>query len=334
MKRAGQLLTGIAEPANLRLAFFKARKGIRRGPGVLDFEENLDQRLLMLRTQILKGDATLGPYRQFKINDPKPRRITASAFSDKVLHHAIMNVCHAPFERAQIAHSYASRINKGVHRAVSQAFRYHHSDGFYLKLDVKSFFDTVDHQVLKHQLARLFKEPKLLRLFYQIIDSYEVAPGAGLPIGNLSSQYFANHYLCGLDHFIKESLRCRHYLRYMDDMVLWHTDKKWLLDAHKQILDWVHNELNGELKPLELNRNQRGLSFCGYRIYPSHISLTRRSRLRYRKKMAMNQSKWDCGEFDDAEAQRHVLALVAVTRHGEALRFRQNVLRYLERNVP
>jgi RNA-directed DNA polymerase len=124
-----------------------------------------------------------------------------------------MNVCHPVFERFQIYDSYASRLGKGVYAAIDKARIFHEKHTWFLKLDVRKHFETIDHQILKNQLAKQFKETMLLQIFNQIIKDYQTQNGKGLPIGNLTSQYFANHYLAVADHFIKEKLKVKAYLR-------------------------------------------------------------------------------------------------------------------------
>ena len=203
MKRVNFLIENVADIDNLRLAFWKARKGKSYSKQVETYRTNLDANLLLLRSQILWGYIEVGNYYYFKIFDPKERQICASAFSEQVLHHALMNVCHPYFERVHIADSYASRKGKGTYAAVERAKDYTHRYPFFLKLDVRKFFESLSHVVMKQQLDNLFKDQQVLSIFSKIIDSYEAHPERGVPIGNLTSQYFANHYLTGLDHFIK-----------------------------------------------------------------------------------------------------------------------------------
>lgn len=224
-KRAKNLLTAVADPDNLRLAVWRAAKGKRHSRAVLGYAENLDRNLLQLREQILDGAVSVGQYQCFKVYEPKERNICAPAFAEQALHHALMNVCHPFFEQKQIFDSYASRKGKGTYAAIGRARIFSRSDGWFMKLDLQKFFDSIHHDVLNAQLATLFKDEQLLHIFAQIIAAYHTSPQRGLPIGNLTSQYFANHYLTGLDHFIKEKLRIKAYVRYMDDMVLWHRDK-------------------------------------------------------------------------------------------------------------
>ena len=188
-----------------------------------------------------------------------------------------MNVCHPYFDRVHIFDSYASRPGKGVHLAVKRAAKYTRQWPWYLKMDIRQFFASIDHSILKGQLARLFKEHKLLGIFDQIIDSYHRLGTKGLPIGNLSSQYFANHYLTTLDHHIKEVWKAKAYVRYMDDLVIWSGDKATLKRLNASIEEYVQTRLALELKPSILNRSHRGLTFCGYRLIPYRVGLSKRS---------------------------------------------------------
>ena len=201
MKRANNLVAKIADPDNLRLAFYNARKGKLYSKQVLIYQRALHLNLLHLRDEILTGKVNVGEYHSFKIFDPKERLISAPAFSEQVLHHAVINVCHQYFERHQIHDSYACRIGKGTYAALDRAKKYTRRFPWFLKLDIRQYFAGIHHEVLKQQLRRLFKDPTLLTILDAIIESYSDSPQRGLPIGNLTSQYFANHYLSGLGSF-------------------------------------------------------------------------------------------------------------------------------------
>ena len=326
MKRVNNIIIQAAEPDNLRLAFWKAQKGKTYAQQVQLFRQNLDSNLIDLREQLLSGQVEVGDYRYFRVFDPKEREICASVFPEQVIHHALMNICHAHFEEAQIYHSYASRPAKGVHAALAKAKQFTRPKSWFLKLDVRKFFASIPHDVLKAQLERLFKDYRLLNIFDKIIDSYHASPGRGLPIGNLSSQYFANHFLTGLDHFIKENLRCKAYVRYMDDMVLWHSDKKFLKEAKRVIESYVENTLQCSLKPALLNKAERGLPFCGYLIRPGYVRLSQRSKKRYIKKMENLQVQFDTGRWSEEVCHRRALPLIAFTEYAEAKLFRKKVM--------
>jgi RNA-directed DNA polymerase len=249
MKRERNLIEKIAEPENIRLAYWKARKSKEGRKEVADFTKNLDFEIRTLHESFLDGNIQVGTYHYFTIYDPKERVICASSFRERVIQHAIMNICHANFEKFQIYDSYASRKGKGTYAALARAKYFQKKYKWFLKLDVRKYFDSIDHDLLKQLLMRRFKDKYLLKIFCDIINSYETSAGKGLPIGNLTSQYFANHYLAVADHFIKEKLNASAYVRYMDDMVIWADDKGTLLKIGYQYKRFIEHELRLTLKP-------------------------------------------------------------------------------------
>ena len=321
MKRANNLIKPIADMDNLRLAFWKASKGKRYASAVLLYGQGLDQNLSELNLQILSGRVEVGNYRFFNIYEPKERQICASDFREQVLHHALMNICHPYFERVQIYDSYASRKGKGTYAALDRAQGFTRKYAWFLKLDVRKFFASIHHEVLKKQLGRMFKDKQLLSIFSQIIDSHKDQPDRGLPIGNLTSQYLANHYLSGLDHFIREKLQFGAYVRYMDDLVLWSQYKQSLKEAHSIIKDYVSERLASELKPEILNQSKFGLPFLGYRVFPYHRRLNHKSKIRFIRKMNLIQENFDLGLWDEATCQRRVLPLLAFVKHADTENF-------------
>ena len=323
MKRINHLIASIADPDNLRLAFWKASKGKRHTQQVLTYQADLDANLELLRGQILRGIVEVGDYHYFKIYEPKERQICASAFREQVLHHALMNVCHHYFDRQLIYDSYASRTDKGTYAAIERAKKYTKQYRYFLKLDVRKFFESIHHTVLKAQLRRLFKDSTLLSIFDQIIDSYAAHPNRGLPIGNLTSQYFANQYLSSLDHFIQENLRSNAYVRYMDDMILWSDDKIDLKKAKKAIEIFVEQDLLTTLKPSLLNYSSCGLPFLGYSIFPNTMRLKQQSKQRFIRKAQAIDAKYHTGEWSDTHCQRHILPLLAFVRKGNTTGFVQ-----------
>jgi hypothetical protein len=290
---------------------------------VIRFRDDLDRNLLSLRNEILSGRVDAGHYQYFKIYDPKERLICASAFRERVLHHALMNICHDSFERSQIYDSYACRLGKGTYAALDRAKAFQKRYAWFLKLDVRKYFYSISHEILKQQLQRLFKERQLLDIFGTIIDSYEAPSGRGIPIGNLTSQYFANHYLSVADRHIAEFLHIPAYVRYMDDMVLWANDKTQLLSAGKHVTDLMQKTLDLELKPFCLNRAEEGLPFLGYLLYPHSTRLGRLSRQRFRTKYTSYFQKLNSGLWTQEEYQRHILPLLAFTRHADANAWRR-----------
>jgi RNA-directed DNA polymerase len=326
MKPQKRLIDEIACMDNLNLAFYKAQKGKAAHPEVLAYRRRLQANLLDLQRQIVSGDIETGHARSFTIYDPKKRVICAAPFSQRVLHHALMNLCHVSFERYQIDQSFASRPGKGTYAALETARRYHRRYRWFLKLDVRKYFESIDHEVLKSQLHRLFSDTHLLGIFETIIDSHAgSAEGKGVPIGNLTSQYFANHYLAALDHRVREAMHAPAYARYMDDMVLWSDDKTRLLETGRRFQHEAAANLRLALKPFCLNMSSKGLPFLGYLLYPGHVRLSQRSRKRFIEKSGIYAEKLMSGEWTQKEYAGHVMPLEAFTGHADSRELRKSV---------
>lgn len=326
MKRAGGLIARIADPDNLRLAFWKASRRKNGKEEVVTYRSHLDKNLLALRSEILEGKVDVGHYHYFKIYDPKERVICAAAFKERVLHHALMNVCHEHFERSQLFDSYACRAGKGTYAALSRAKLFQKKYAWFLKLDVRKYFYSISHEVLKQRLQRVFKERKLLDIFGTIIGSYEASQGKGIPIGNLTSQYFANHYLAAADRHVKEALRIPAYVRYMDDMVLWADDKAQLLSAGNAVTLLMREKLQLELKPFCMNRADKGLPFLGYLLYPQKTRLGGVSRRRFCAKFTDYSRRLRHEAWSQEEYQRRILPLLAFVKHADSREWRRAML--------
>lgn len=326
MKRVGNLFPLITDTNNLEYAFWKAQRGKSYTKEVMAFRNNLSSNLSALRAEMLDNTLEIGNYHRFVIFDPKQREIVAAPFKQRVLHHALMNVCHATFERCQIFDSYASRKGKGTYAALERAFYFAGKYQWFLKLDFKKYFASISHEILKKQLRRIFKDAALLRLFDSIIDSYNNSPFCGLPIGNLTSQYFANHYLAVADHYAKEVLRCPAYVRYMDDIVMWHNDKQLLLEIGKSFRRFTSETLSLTLKPSCLNRQIKGLPFVGYLVYPTVKKLAQRSKKRFVKKLKQYHYQLDTLAWSAKEYQNHITPLIAFTSHANAKAYRRTVI--------
>ena len=248
MKRKNFLFDQIIERSNIRLAFLKAIKGNRSSRSVINFCQNTWFNLDVIQNKLRTMNPGWGCYRSFTITDPKLRTISTAPVEQRVMHHAIMNVIQPILERPLIYHSYACRKDKGTHAAVLYAFKQCKTSPYFLKLDIRKYFDSIDHNILKMQVRRLIKDPCVIFLLDGIIDSYETAPQKGVPIGNLTSQFFANMYLAALDHFILEELRPAAYCRYMDDFILWSSSQAQLKKMCEDINRYVTEKLNLQLK--------------------------------------------------------------------------------------
>ncbi len=328
MKRIGQLMEAIAAPDNLRLAYWKAARSKRAKQDCQRFREQLDENLEELRRGLLSGQVPVGDYHYFTIHDPKQRLICAASFAERVLHHALMNVCEPVLERAAVYDSYACRKGKGRLLAVERAQGYARQHGWFLKLDIRKYFDSIHHATLCGLLRQKFKDSLLLALFDRILGSYATTPGCGLPIGNLTSQHFANYYLAPLDRFIKEELVRTAYVRYMDDFVIWGRSAFELQEVCVRIQMFVAVELKLELKANKvLNQTRFGMDFLGYRLFPGTVRLARRSKLRFARKFRGYERAYVRGQWSELTLQQRMQALLAFVLPVESGAFRRDVLR-------
>lgn len=283
MKRAKSLFNQIISYENVRLAWLKARRHKTSKNVVKNFSKNVNKNLLIVQKNLKSKPAILSSYSQFTIYEPKERLISVVPFIDRVMHHAIMNVLEPVFEKQFIYHTYACRKGKGSHKAIKYAFSKAKNCEFFLKLDVKKYFDNIDHQILKQKLVRIIKDKECLDLLFDIIDSFSTEKG--LPIGNLTSQFFANLYLSELDHFVLEKLKPSGYCRYMDDFLLFCNSKTELLKMYSKIESFCYEKLLLNLKPFIFGKCKDGIAFLGYKITCKDVDLLQKSKKRKKQKL-------------------------------------------------
>jgi len=301
----------------------RAARGKRERPDVRTFFE----RLAAVGEAILSGRAPRGEYRRFRIRDPKPRIIHAACFEDRVLHHAIMIPAGPVLDRTLCATSYACRPGKGGLAAARAAQAALQRYPWYVKIDVQGYFDHIDHRCLLGLLARRFKGEGFMALLWRIVEGYAAAPGKGLPIGSLTSQYFANYYLDGLDRLLLEHLGARAELRYMDDVIWWCDSREQARATLATVAEWLARERLLALKANpQINRSVHGVGCCGYRVLPGTLRLSRRRRRSYQTRRADWEDAWRAGRIDDAGLQRAYDAVRAITVHADARAWRQQEL--------
>ena len=326
MRREIGLFERLGEWANLELALHRALKGKRDRSDARAFLDALPGSLVEIGRRLRTGAGPVGDFREFTIWDPKKRLISAPCFPDRVLHHAVMNVCEPVFDRWLVSQTHACRVGKGLRGAVREAERWAGCRKWYLQLDVRHYFETVPRGRLMAKLERLFGETAMLQLWWDLIDSHRPGEKRGMPIGALPSQHLANFYLGFLDRFIKETLRARAFVRYMDDMVLWHDDKTELLRWREAIRGFTEDELDLELKEPVLNRTSGGMDFLGFRFHPGWIGLNRRSRQRLKLRLRSYAEGLTSGRLTEAEAQQRATACLAFVEPAKSLRFRRRVI--------
>lgn len=329
MKRYGNLIEHIADSDNIHHAFYLASKGRHKKPEIQRWLfSDTEKKIVSIGKAFLNKSIKAGNYHSFKVYEPKQRLIYASAFDERVVQHALMRICHPIFEMFQISDSYACRLGKGQYKALDKARENHGKTMWFVKLDVKKYFDSIDHYILKQLLRRRIKDTFVIDAFDKIIDSYHsilYGAGKGLPIGNLTSQYFANYYLGFADHFIKEELKVKYYVRYMDDMIIWENNKTELLILYKKIKKYINKQLALELHTICLNKTVEGLPFLGYRIMKNHLRLTAKSRKRFRKKMWEYRNFRKSGVWTENEYFSHAIPLTAFVLKADTLMLRKNI---------
>lgn len=329
MKRVRGLWPRILDRENLRLATLKALRTKRDRTEVRSYVADLDNNLQRMLVQLSEDSFPLGRYHQFVIFDPKERIITAPCFEERVLHHALMNHCEPVFEKWFIHDTYACRLGKGRNQAVKRAREFAGRNSFFLKMDIRKYFDSISHDRLLDRLTRLFKEAPLLRLFDRIVRVYRGQLETGLPIGSLTSQHFANFYLGHFDRFVKESLRVKNYVRYMDDMVLWGDSASDLIGKRDECIAYLDEQLGLGCKGEPyINRTRHGMDFLGCRVWPTHITLNRRSRIRFRRQLQKIERQYAEGSIGAIELQRRATAMVSFVQAAEvsSWRFRTRML--------
>lgn len=293
MKRIGDLYNKIASIENLVLADQKARKGKTKSYGVLKHDKKREQNIFNLHKALVKREFKTSKYKIFKIYEPKEREIyQLPYYPDRIVHHAIMNILEPIWVSIFTADTYSCIKGKGIHavlKDLKKDLRNNKDETTYcLKLDIRKFYPSIDHDIMKQIIRRKIKDRDLLQLLDNIIDSAD-----GVPIGNYLSQYFANLYLAYFDHWIKEEKKIKFYYRYADDMVILHNDKEYLHYLFKEIETYLSDNLKLEIKdnwqvfPVE----KRGIDFVGYVFYHTYVLLRKSIKQNFCRKVAKLNKK-------------------------------------------
>lgn len=274
MKRIGYLFDQIVSVSNLQLAEKKARKGKKNQYGVRLFDRNPQDNIINLHHVLVNQEYMTSDYTVFTIYEGKEREIyRLPYYPDRIVHHAIMNVIEPIFVANFTKNTYSCIKKRGIHKCakdLKKALQDVSSTTYCLKLDIRKFYPNVNHNILKKQLRTKFKDYKLLSLLDEIIDSAE-----GLPIGNYLSQFLANFYLSGFDHWLKEKMKVKYYFRYCDDLVILGSDKQELRKLLNQIQEYLNRELklsvksNYQIFPVKF----RGIDFVGYKFFHGYTLL-------------------------------------------------------------
>ena len=330
----------IIDFSSLLDAWARTEKGRRRQRDVLSFKANLEPNLIEIQNSLIHKTYQTGPYHTFYVYEPKQRTVASLPLKDRVVQHALVSAIEPIFEARFIEQSFACRPNKGAHKGADKVQAYmrevkrDHGQVYALKADVAKYFPSVCHDVLRRLLRRRIACPDTLWLLDQIIASTDDADSLlprGIPIGNLTSQLFANIYLHELDAFVKQDLREPRYARYMDDFVVIHHDKGHLHGVRADIEHFLWSELglrtNSKTQVFPIQKSGgRGLDFLGYRIWPTHRALRKDSIQRMKKKMKHMARLYGLGQLEMPAIEAVIRSWVGHAEHADTYDLRRNVL--------
>lgn len=298
MKRYGNLYSKVYDMDNLFLAYQKARKGKSKSYGVMWFEKEFQKNMMSIFNDLRNETYRTSEYEIFKIYDPKERNIYRLPFRDRVVQHAIMNILEPIWTSVFVSHTYSCIKGKGIHGALKHIKRdMKDVTGtlYCLKMDVRKFYPSIDHDIIKLIIRKKIKDVKLLSLLDEIIDS-----ATGVPIGNYLSQFLANLYLAYFDHWMKEEKQVKYYYRYADDLVILNDNKEYLHGLLREIKSYLKENLRLDLKrdfqvfPIE----KRGIDFVGYVFYHRKVLMRKSIKKNFCRRVAkLNKKSLTTKEF-------------------------------------
>jgi retron-type reverse transcriptase len=348
MKRFGNLFPLIINFDNFLLAAKKAQRGKRFRLDVLNFNAQIESEIFQLTYELKTKTYCPGAYKTFHIYESKRRLISAAPYRDRVVHHALCNIIEPIFDQTFIDSSYANRVGYGTHRALKKFIRYARNQQYVLQCDIQKYFPHIDHDILKSLIRRKIKCLDTLWLIDLIIDNSNPQesivtyfPGddllsplihrTGLPIGNLTSQFFANIYLNGFDHFIKENLKCRNYIRYVDDFAIFSNDKD-LLKKYRLKIEHYLEKLRLKIHPIksQISQTRHGVNFLGFRIFPDLIRIRSNSLKRARKRIKCQNQLYLNGKLSEAKFRKSLQAWQSHVSYGDTWRLQQQLFSQLD----
>lgn len=341
MKSHKNLYRRICSFENLCLAFEKARKRKRKKKEVSNFEYNMERELLRIIEELETLSYQPSSPKRFFLHEPKKRDIWVVDFRDRVVHHALYNIIEPIFDRSFINDSYACRKYKGTHKAIRRfdAFKRkvtknNTQKAYVLKADVKKYFDNISHKILLEIIRKKVKDEKTMQLIERIVENHEgkgELEGKGIPIGNLTSQLFANIYLNELDHFVKEKLKTRYYLRYMDDLIILSHSTKILLETKDKIKEFLDSCLNLRLHPQKTRIFPiiNGVDFLGYEIFYHYKLLRKGSVKRIEERIKYLNREYRRGKVRLLTVHASIMAWLGYAKHANIYRLRSKLFQNL-----
>ena len=336
MKVFKKVFAEMISAERLFAAWFLFRKGKRSRKDVQLFERHLEQNVFKLHRELRVKKYQHDPYHSFFIHDPKIRHIRKACVRDRLVHQSIYTTLTEIFEPKLIHHLYSCRLGKGTHKAVNELKKMtwkvsqnHTRPCWGLKCDVRKFYDTVDHEILKQLISEVVLDEEARWLINTIIDSYhfEGTPGKGMPIGNLTSQIFTNIYLNAFDQYAKKALKVGFYLRFADDMLFLSEDKSFLENLIPHIESFLGSQLKLRLHPKKiiLRPLTQGIDFLGYVTLPYHRVLRTKTERRMKRKLNEKLNLYFDGELDSDSYRQTMNSYLGILSHADAFQLQQKV---------
>jgi RNA-directed DNA polymerase len=352
MKTYTNLYDQIADFNNLLKSAKNAQKGKRFQPNVANFNLQLESEILQLQHELETQTYRPGKYKTFWIYEPKERMISAAPYRDRVVHHALCNITAPIFENTFIFDTYANRKGKGTHKAIERYQYYAKQYKYVLKCDIKKFFPSIDHEILKSEFRWKIRCPKTLWLMNLIVDNSNPQEEhlayfagddlftaherrQGLPIGNLTSQWWGNIYMNRFDHYITEELKVGGYIRYVDDFVIFDNDKGRLNEIKTEMSCFLNQlRLLPHLNKTQIHKVKDGVPFLGFHVTPQYRTVRKDTLKRYFRFLDKKITEREQGDISPQEVENGLNAWLGHIRYGQNERFEKRIFNHIrERNV-
>lgn len=333
------LFNKLITPENLFFAWEEFRRDKKKKEDVLIFEKNLEREIFSLHRELKSHTYKHSGYTDFYISDPKRRHIHKAQVRDRVLHHAIMGILYPLYEKTFIHNSFSCRIGKGTHKGVEalrgmlyKASKNNTRNVYILKCDIEKFFDSINHEILLSVLSSRIKDQELMNLLTEVVGSFTsyrstLFDRCGVPIGNLTSQLFANVYMDMFDQFMKHELKVKYYARYTDDFVIVSESKEYLLYLLPQIQLFLREKLRVQIHPkkVTITRSGRGIDYLGYVLFPHFTLVRKRTQKRALRKINEKILLYKRDEISEDKVHATLMSYLGVLSHADAHRFSEKL---------
>lgn len=334
-----KLFTTLVQPENLFYAWEEFKRDKGRKEDVLAFEKNLESEIFKLYRELKTGSYKHSGYEDFFISDPKRRHIHKAIVRDRVLHHAIMNILYPLYDKTFIDNSFSCRVGKGNHKGVqalrtmiAKSSKNNTKTVYILKCDVEKFFDSVHHEILIGILKERIKDENLMSLLIEVIESFTsdrstLFDRVGLPIGNLTSQLFANIYMDRFDQYMKHVLKVKYYARYTDDFVVVSHDREYLVSLISDISKFLNEQLRLGIHPkkITIRKYTHGVDFLGYVAFPNYMRVRKRTMKRILRRIKEKMALYKSGSLEREKLDATLFSYLGVLSHANTYRFSEKL---------